>query len=470
MAPGLSRRSLGGVLALLVGLALLMAASPALARFDVTTSITTGLGVTQSEPNRADNLIITGQLTPEGNAIANWQVDGFCVRGFILDPDASGCISTSDPNCSVPPASNPRVVRCPRLRPGIGAATGGGDDGISISFSLNDPVFLDAGAGDDIVRNGSGVTGVPEGRGEGLWVTRLGAGADVYNGSLGRDIVNGDAGNDTIDPGLGNDAARGDDGNDVVIASSPEGGNSFEGGAGVDTLDYSSRTAKIFVAALGTTGGDLNAVDNIFEFERILGGSNDDSILGFSSDGGPGNDVLTGDNGRNTITGGSGADIMRGFGGSDTLNASDGIADTRIECNTGIDTANLDLKDPNPEDAPACELITRKAVDEEASTLIASARARLRDRRVRLVLSCPRAVGRACAGRLSLALGRAGARAAGATRYRIGRGRRAGVEIALRAADAARVRRASGGLVAVATSRERGLKGAETVTRQVTLR
>jgi hypothetical protein len=38
------------------------------------------------------------------------------------------------------------------------------------------------------------------------------------------------------------------------------------------------------------------------------------------------------------------------------------------------------------------------------------------------------------------------------------------------ATDAARVRRAAHGLIAVATSRERGLKGAETVIRQLTLR
>jgi hypothetical protein len=466
--PGCGRRSWCGPSAALVVVALLVAAPPALARFQVTTSTGTGLGVTQSDPNRNDSLFITGLLTPE-NVVANWDVDGLCVRGFVLDPTAAGCIDTSDPNCFVPDGTPTRIVRCARIGPGIGAATGGGNDGVFINSARNDTVSLDTGAGDDSVTNGSGFTDVATSLSTGLWVVRLGAGADRYKGSLGQDVVNGDAGNDTIDPGAGNDRALGGDGNDVVVAGAIGGGNSYEGDAGFDTLDYSAHGSGIFVAAIGTTGGVPGEPDNIFEFERVLGGGGNDSILGFGSDGGPGADVLTGDNNGNSIVGGTGADVIRGFGGNDKLDANDGIADARITCNTGTDTVVLDLRDPNPEDAEACELISRKAVDEEASTVIATSTARVRDGRVRLALRCPRAVGRACAGTLRLALGPAGRRTAGSRRYRIARGRVAGVEIALRAPDAARVRRASRGLVAVATSSERGLKGAETVTRRVTL-
>ena len=63
----------------------------------------------------------------------------------------------------------------------------------------------------------------------------------------------------------------------------------YDGGAGFDTLDYSARTTGIFAALVGTTGGAPGESDGIANFERILGGAGNDSILGFSSNGGAGN-------------------------------------------------------------------------------------------------------------------------------------------------------------------------------------
>ncbi len=100
----------------------------------------------------------------------------------------------------------------------------------------------------------------------------------------------------------------------------------YDGGSGVDTLSYHQRTTGIFAAAIGSTGGASGENDAIAGFERIDGGAGNDSILGFSSNGGPGNDVLTGSNGGDTIIGGTGADTLRGFGGDDLINANDGIA------------------------------------------------------------------------------------------------------------------------------------------------
>jgi hypothetical protein len=77
-------------------------------------------------------------------------------------------------------------------------------------------------------------------------------------------------------------------------------------------------------------------------------------------------------------------------------------------------------------------------------------------------LRCPRAVDRACAGTLTLA-----APHATSARYRIAAGRSAVVRLAVSAGDAARARR---GAPAVVTSREHGLKGAETVIRRIRLR
>jgi hypothetical protein len=141
------------------------------------------------------------------------------------------------------------------------------------------------------------------------------------------------------------------------------------------------------------------------------------------------------------------------------------LAITKIECSTGFDTVFLDLKDPNPNDAVNCESIDRRKVNEEPGTRILSAGARVRGGRAAVRLLCPRAVHRACAGRLTL-----GVRHAASARYRIVAGHSGVVAVAVNAADAARAHRAAHGLTAVATSRERGLKGAETVIRRLTLR
>jgi hypothetical protein len=161
----------------------------------------------------------------------------------------------------------------------------------------------------------------------------------------------------------------------------------------------SLRTTPIFAAKIATTGGNRAETDGIANFERVNGGTGADSILGFSSNGGPGNDLLTGGDGADTIVGGTGADTLRGFEGNDTLDANDGVQDTRIDCSTGFDTVFLDLEDPNPNDAENCESIDRRKVDEEPGARILSARARVRRGRAGVRLLCPRAVHRPARGR-----------------------------------------------------------------------
>jgi hypothetical protein len=433
-----------------------------------------GLGVVSDDFSRGEIIMVTGRLTPEG-AVGNWDVDGFCLTGQFPDPTGISCIDTNDDECTVIDGAGvnfgSRNVRCSRVSPGIGVNSQGGNDRIHITNTRNEAVAVEAGPGDDLVSSQTFalMTGIEPAAG--LWnVINLGTGNDTFVGSRGRDVVNGGPGADTLESGTGPDQVSGGDGNDLVKAGverDPPELDVYGGGAGFDTLDYSQRIVGIFAAVIGSTGGE-DGDDGISGFEKILGGSGNDSILGFSSEGGNGNDVLTGGDLGDTIVGGGGADIIRGFAGNDRLNANDGTRDTRISCSTGNDTVELDLKDPNPDDAENCETIGRRAVDEEPATVIATTRARVRNGRVGLRVRCPRAVGRACAG--TLALARLGARSAAAARYRIRQGRTATVRIRLRTADAARVRRARRGLTAVATSRERGRKGAETVIRQLTLR
>ena len=429
----------------------------------------TGLSVTTDQTNATEVLQVTGVPSPEGS-IGTWNVDPLCVSN-IFDPSGAGCSDTNDADCNVLAGSR-RVIRCARTAPGVHIVTQGARDRIHVGTSGTDPVTIDAGDGDDEVGADSLFDDVAVGPSSGPWTALLGPGNDTYVGSQGGDFVSGDTGNDTIDPGAGSDGVSAGPGSDRVFAG-PESesgvSDAYDGGAGFDTLDYSARTTGIFAALVGTTGGAPGESDGIAGFERILGGAGNDSILGFSSNGGGGNDTLTGGNGPDTIVGGPGADIIRGFGGDDVLDANDGVADIRISCSTGNDTVRLDLKDPSPDDAKDCELIDRRAVDEEPATAVSPASSRLSGGAVAVRVTCPRAVGRTCAGRLTAVLAAHGATMPAPASYSVRKGSSRIVRVALTVRELARVRGGRAQTVLL-TSSEHGRHGAETVVRRVTVR
>ena len=67
------------------------------------------------------------------------------------------------------------------------------------------------------------------------------SGNDVLSGDDGNDTIYGGKNNDTISDGEGNDTVFGDSGNDMIIAGEA-GRDSYTGGSGFDTLDYSNST------------------------------------------------------------------------------------------------------------------------------------------------------------------------------------------------------------------------------------
>ena len=172
-------------------------------------------------------------------------------------------------------------------------------------------------------------------------------GNDTLNGLLGNDTLNGGNGNDTINGGdgadtinagasfTGTDTLNGNDGNDFLNATafastSLNGGNgndylqggfqygnTWDGGAGVDTIDL---TLHNFAATYNLVAGTYTTVNgtlNILNFENVVAGSQNDVIIGTS-----GANVLNGNNGDDTITGGGGADTLNGGDGNDNLNAT----------------------------------------------------------------------------------------------------------------------------------------------------
>lgn len=95
----------------------------------------------------------------------------------------------------------------------------------------------------------------------------------------------------------------GSTGNDTVMVSADA--NTLSGGGGVDTLDFRYSQASVKVSLLFGAGiGGFAAGDHYSGFENIFG-----SQFG---------DQLFGDNGANLLSGWAGADLMRGGGGNDT--------------------------------------------------------------------------------------------------------------------------------------------------------
>jgi len=124
-------------------------------------------------------------------------------------------------------------------------------------------------------------------------------------------VIFGGAGNDTLAGGPGNDTLIGGQGNDWFLeglSGTTTGADVFVGSDGIDTIDYSGRSAGVTVTLDGTAddGEGGTEGDNVgTDIENIIGGD--------------GNDILTGSSKNNIIIGGLGADSMSGGGGLDTV-------------------------------------------------------------------------------------------------------------------------------------------------------
>jgi hypothetical protein len=168
----------------------------------------------------------------------------------------------------------------------------------------------------------------------------LGPGPDLFTAMGGKGTgdplavpldAHGDEGDDQMQGGAANDKLYGGAGDDVFYTGSgagADGADVYEGGAGVDTLDASKRTAALSITlddqandGLAGEGDDVRST-----VENVYGGSGDDVIVGSAAAntlrGGPGNDRLDGLDGDDLFDEGdaaSGADVINGGPGVDTV-------------------------------------------------------------------------------------------------------------------------------------------------------
>ncbi|MEQ1614600.1 MAG: calcium-binding protein, partial [Hyphomicrobiaceae bacterium] len=249
-----------------------------------------------------------------------------------------------------------------------------------------------------------------------------GAGDDTLYGSAGSDILDGGAGNDTVDYShydraatvvtgassqgvtinlTSNTVVRPDDGTDTLVAIenaigsnrddtitgnggssllwglggndiflATTGGDRYDGGNGLDVVDYAAFTGAI-VADLTPIGDGYwripsvdginpetivqaghitradGSIDRLFNVEGVSGTVGADSFIGDAADnvfrGMAGNDVMTGGSGNDTLDGGVGNDTMTGGLGGD-IYVVDSVGDIIVElASQGFDEVQTTL-------------------------------------------------------------------------------------------------------------------------------
>jgi len=273
----------------------------------------------------------------------------------------------------------------------------GGDLDRDMTFPGVETINVEGAEGNDVI-DASGYAGASAlilggGGGDDLLIGSA-AGDELYgNNPAGSffeaDELRGGPGDDYIDGGHGDDKLVGGSGDDTFYqgaANSYDGRDTIRGGPGVDTVDYSDRTAPVYVSLNGLRddgmAGENDLVDTAVENvlggsaadvlvgsaagNLIIGGGGDDEIYGEGGDdllrGGDGLDLLVGDDGDDNLRGGAGddsldggpgIDMFLGDAGNDTFINDDGVAET-VNCGTGA------LDDPEPSASDTfvdCELI-----------------------------------------------------------------------------------------------------------------
>ena len=186
----------------------------------------------------------------------------------------------------------------------------------------------------------------------------------VVRGRLGNDRIeirdtvgatgqlSGGGGNDRLVSGRKSWQLSGDAGHDTLIGGT--GRDLFFGGGGIDTIDYSARTSRVWISldgkpndgspAKGKTKGER---DNLApDIENIIGGAGNDWIIGNELrnvlKGAAGDDTLVGGGGDDVLSGDEGADLLQGEDGDDVLIAIDRSIEDKLDGGEGYDSAAFD--------------------------------------------------------------------------------------------------------------------------------
>lgn len=283
-------------------------------------------------------------LAAEGRANNITISDDPTSSSFFFVED-TGDVITNFSGCT---AVNRNRVQCPRsLEARITLDAGDLDD--RITKTMTAPAVLSGGAGNDTI-NTTGTVGAD------LDVLVGGPGNDnltggnlgnAFFGGSGTDTMNGGAGSDHFDGGPGDDRMLGGDGGDTLESSdtAADGADVFDGGAGLDTVSYASRTGAVAVTldAVANDGAPAEGDTNV-RVETVIGGQAADTLTGSADF-----NVISGGPGGDTIDGLGNTDILNGDAGNDSISGGPGPSATvpdndLIDGGTGVDTIHYDTR------------------------------------------------------------------------------------------------------------------------------
>jgi Ca2+-binding RTX toxin-like protein len=219
--------------------------------------------------------------------------------------------------------------------PGGNNYLSGGYDSDVIIDGIGSSDYLDGGPGNDEVHGGEGndtlhgAERAPDYEsGIKFWEEYVHQpDEDLLFGDAGDDVLEDDAlvyddelhggpGDDVIEEGAGNDLVTGDEGNDEIDARRAtscghdrDQQNHFDGGEGIDLLDYQSCSGRLYVNLTEGVARGSQGEETIAGIEDIQATSRSGA-------------ELIGNDQSNTITTGWGDDVIRGMGGDDILTAT----------------------------------------------------------------------------------------------------------------------------------------------------
>ncbi|MEJ0061046.1 MAG: cadherin-like domain-containing protein [Terricaulis sp.] len=155
----------------------------------------------------------------------------------------------------------------------------------------------------------------------------------VINGTTGNDTnLRGTANSDILQGNAGADTVSGLDGNDTFRATASDGNDTYSGGAGLDTVDFSAISVAVTIN-LNTNSAQSTSTgtDTLSAIENAIGGSGADTIIGNAS--------------VNRLQGGAGNDVLTGNAGADAFVFTPGFSTDRITDFADASTGDQDMLD-----------------------------------------------------------------------------------------------------------------------------
>jgi Ca2+-binding RTX toxin-like protein len=197
-----------------------------------------------------------------------------------------------------------------------------GDDTI-VGTDGNDMIY--GGLGNDMITGG---LGDDELYGEaGNDTLSGGAGDDYISGGEGDDVLAGDEGNDILDGGAGIDYVSGGAGDDFIIGAVDGASDTYDGGEGVDVLDYTGSASDLTFDLL--TGevrvGSSTETDLFNKFETFNGGSGNDHFEA----------AIGQDTSLLVVTATTGNQAFSGGAGIDALNYGEALQSVQVDLTAG---------------------------------------------------------------------------------------------------------------------------------------